>query len=254
MVSDGSPTWKPDCASGRRFRGTLHLLVRYSSLFFSCSRAGEQCIAGASTHQHTQPAHRETTMDPANSNSRSPQDDVSADRKKWPDYCRRAFTSFRDKIYSAMSRSTVHRYAAHMQDMFQLTRVHRCSRGTCKMSGTRSSFTSSATATNLFRLRWLISGAMLPRAEAQRQHRGSDMARSWPELGVPARPGPSLGAGSPCRLQAFQIFQVVCLQLQTLHLPGNSTASDAEPASSRQQTASEHMLRSQSHTKTSWLS
>ena len=62
-------------------------------------------------------------MDPAIPNSRSPQDDVIAARKKWPDYCRLAFTSFRDKIYSAMSRSTVYRYAAHMQDMFQLTRA-----------------------------------------------------------------------------------------------------------------------------------
>ena len=60
-------------------------------------------------------------MDPAISPRSPPNPDVIAARKKWSHYCRRAFTSFRDKSYSAMSRITMFHFATYARNMHLLT-------------------------------------------------------------------------------------------------------------------------------------
>lgn len=82
----------------------------------------------------------------------------------------------RDKIYSSMSRVTVYRYAAHMQDMFQLTKsidalgAHANERNKIIFHNKRHRVQSLLAAVAYLRRH--------AAAEAQQQSRGSDMARS----------------------------------------------------------------------------
>ena len=184
-------------------------------------------------------------MDPANSNSRSPQDDVIAARKKWPDYCRLAFTSFRDKIYSAMSRSTVHRYAAHMQDMFQLTKsidafeAHANERNKIRFYIKRHRDQSLLVA-----MAHLKSHAAARRgsAAAQRLRHGKILAKS--RQARPARI--RFGSSRPAGHRSFKPVKSSSAAAE-LAPSRQHTASAAEPAATKQQTASEHTEKSNSH-------
>ena len=118
----GSLLWKPDWASVVDFE--VHCTCSSGTLafFFSCSGTVSKCIAGASTHQQTLPAQEKQLWTPRIP-TRGPHKMMSLPPARsgpiiagWPSH-------HSDKIYSAMSHSTVYRYAAHMQDMFQLIRA-----------------------------------------------------------------------------------------------------------------------------------
>ena len=248
--SDGSPPWKPDCASGVDFEA--HCTCSSGTLAFSscCSRASEQCIAGV-THQHTQPTHKKQLWTPRIP-TRGPHKMMSLP----PARSGRIIAGWLS--HHSETRSILRCRAARYTVMLRTCRI--CSSlpspsmlsKHMQMSGTRSSFTSSATATKLFRLRWLISRAMLPRAEAQQQHRGSDMARSWPSLGKLARPGSGLDLAGR-QATGLSNLSSRLLQLQNLPLPGNILLQLQNlPLPSNRLPQS--ILRSQTHTKTSWLS
>ena len=119
-----------------------------------------------------------------------------------------------------MSRVTVYRYAAHMQDMFQLTKsidalgAHANERNKIIFYNKRHRQAPWPAPTGL-------SQRPCCRAEAQQQSRGSDMARLWPELGKLAQPRPGLGLVG---LQATGLSNLSSrpLQLQALPLPDNS--------------------------------